>query len=450
MSQDYIAGVTRVRKFFLSHKSYFNGTIIKIPKQRNGFYKIRYDDGDEEEMTEKEVARGILNFSKFVQRGGNPNAITKSQIIKTKRLPQGLVLKKIPKVSLPKPLRKLPSKDSNAPKRSVGPFLHFQNAMRDKFKAENPGVSFGELSKLTSIEYAKLTPASKTVWEETAKADRDRYEKELSMYTPPPGYDAKGDAVLMPTAHYSQYTTKQYNKLLKMSKQRIRDEHAPKRYLSPYLLYQNAMRDTFKKEFPQYSFGQLSKHTSLKYRDLSPEEKKVWEEKSAADKARFDAEMKEYKPSPGFDEKGMKLELDLGPFSKKKKGKKYRDPDAPKRCKGSFVYFTEDVRPKLITEFPEMTFIEMGHLLGERWRALTPEQRKVYEEKAQVGKLRYQEEMKVYQAKIAENPPPSHFPQLDHALIMNNAKMPHLTKNAAESQVPSSGVDANGISYETI
>ncbi len=47
-----------------------------------------------------------------------------------------------------------------------------------------------------------------------------------------------------------------------MVKKSGRDPNAPKRNLSAYLLYQNAMRDTFKAQYPNLSFGELSKHTS--------------------------------------------------------------------------------------------------------------------------------------------------------------------------------------------
>lgn len=47
-----------------------------------------------------------------------------------------------------------------------------------------------------------------------------------------------------------------------MGKKVVRDPNAPKRNLSAYLLYQNAMRNTFKSKHPHMTFGQLSKHTS--------------------------------------------------------------------------------------------------------------------------------------------------------------------------------------------
>jgi hypothetical protein len=46
-----------------------------------------------------------------------------------------------------------------------------------------------------------------------------------------------------------------------MAKRPHRDPGAPKRNMSAYLLYQNAMREQFKSLNPGMTFGQLAKYT---------------------------------------------------------------------------------------------------------------------------------------------------------------------------------------------
>jgi len=46
-----------------------------------------------------------------------------------------------------------------------------------------------------------------------------------------------------------------------VGKRPVRDPGAPKRNMSAYLLYQNAMRDDFKAVNPNMTFGQLAKYT---------------------------------------------------------------------------------------------------------------------------------------------------------------------------------------------
>jgi hypothetical protein len=47
-------------------------------------------------------------------------------------------------------MTKKPPRDPNAPKRNMSAYLLYQNAMRETFKAQNPGMTFGQLaSKFT-------------------------------------------------------------------------------------------------------------------------------------------------------------------------------------------------------------------------------------------------------------------------------------------------------------
>ena len=105
-------------------------------------------------------------------------------------------------------------------------YLLYQNAMRETFKAQNPGMSFGQLSKFTSAMYAELTEEEKAAWVARAEADKARYLQELANYVPAPGYDAKGDAVM------------QYTQTSGRRGKNERDINAPKRAKSSYLLYQ--------------------------------------------------------------------------------------------------------------------------------------------------------------------------------------------------------------------
>lgn len=129
-------------------------------------------------------------------------------------------------------------RDPNAPKRNLSAYLLYQNAMRETFKAQNPGMTFGQLSKYTSAMYAEMPPAEKEAWVARAEADKDRYLLELSHYRPALGYDARGDSIL-PTSISAPHRSRSG---------KGRDVNAPKRSMSAYLLYQNAMRDTFKQQ----------------------------------------------------------------------------------------------------------------------------------------------------------------------------------------------------------
>jgi hypothetical protein len=235
--------------------------------------------------------------------------------------------------------------------------------MREQFKALNPAMTFGQLAKYTSAMYAEMPPSEKEAWVARGEADKARYLQELAAYQPPPGFDAKGDAII--SAHVPKGRRGKPEK----------DPNAPKRNMSAYLLYQNAMLEQFKRENPGMTFGQLAKYTSHMYKNLTPEEKATWDARAAQDKARYDGEIAIYVPPPGHDAKGVMIE-DHRPRKKSKRGPK--DPSAPKRASGAYVFFTNEMRPEVMKEFPGVKFVEMGRILGERWRALDPESKKRY------------------------------------------------------------------------
>lgn len=293
-----------------------------------------------------------------------------------------------------------PPRDPAAPKRNMSAYLLYQNAMRDTFKQQNPGMTFGQLSKYTSAMYAEMPPAEKEAWNQRAEADKARYLHELANYVPPPGYDVKGDAIATHTAH----SIPKRRGGSGSSNKTMRDPNAPKRNMSAYLLYQNCMREQFKAQNPGMTFGQLAKYTSHMYKCLSLEEKQKWEAHAAQDKARYEAEMTTYVPPPGYDATGNLVE---DRRLNKKYMKKHKDPEQPKRARGSFVFFTFDMRPKVMEEYPGIKFVDMGVVLGERWRALAAEEKSKYEEMAQEDKQRFNRAMEEYNAKrVASEPPP--------------------------------------------
>merc|ERR1712045_389299 len=108
------------------------------------------------------------------------------------------------------------------------------------------------------------------------------------------------------------------------------------------------------------------------YKNLTSEEKAIWVERAEQDKLRYDQEMSLYTPPPGHDARGNLIE-EQRPRKRNKRAPK--DPDAPKRASGAYVFFTNEMRPMVMKQFPGIKFVEMGRILGERWRALQPQEK---------------------------------------------------------------------------
>ena len=325
------------------------------------------------------------------QHSMNPYPLTQGANL----TPFPLTQANLPPTALPtkmKPRRNKVVRDVNAPKRNLSAYLLYQNAMRETFRGQNPAMTFGELAKFTSAMYAELPPDQKHQWQLKAEADKNRFLKELQTYKPAPGFDAKGDAI--PEVHDA------YNHNGR-GKAKIRDTKAPKRNISAYLIYQNAMREEFRRDNPGLTFGQLAKYTSHMYKSLTKAEKKQWDDKAAKDRARYDAEMSNYVPPEGYDARGNLIVS----FKARRRGRRaLRDPNAPKRARGSFVFFTKEHRPKVISDNPGISFIEMGNMLGEMWRKLSPEEKKKYEDLAAEDKIRFSREKEEYLRAKQQNP----------------------------------------------
>ena len=79
-----------------------------------------------------------------------------------------------------------------------------------------------------------------------------------------------------------------------------------------------------------------------------------------------------------------------------KKAAKKKDPNAPKRARSAFMYFSQAMRPQVAAENPDLSFGDVGRLVGERWMAATAAQRRKYDDMAAEDKKRYEREMAAY------------------------------------------------------
>ncbi|KAL2487374.1 FACT complex subunit SSRP1 [Abeliophyllum distichum] len=73
-------------------------------------------------------------------------------------------------------------KDPNAPKRAISSFMFFSQAERENLKKSNPGISFTEVGKVLGERWNKMTAEEKTPYEAKARADKKRYNDEITGY----------------------------------------------------------------------------------------------------------------------------------------------------------------------------------------------------------------------------------------------------------------------------
>jgi high mobility group protein B2 len=121
------------------------------------------------------------------------------------------------------------------------------------------------------------------------------------------------------------------------------------------------------------------------WRAIDDDERKPYLKKYAKDKERYEAEMEHYTPPDSDSDE---------PETKKKKRKKVTG--GPKRALSSYMHFVSKQRAVIVKENPELKFAEIAKKLGSTWKTLSPEDKKPYEDKAAVGKAKYQEQMAAF------------------------------------------------------
>ena len=73
----------------------------------------------------------------------------------------------------PKGKRRYP-KGAGAPKQPLSGYVHFLNERRETVRAENPDITFSDLSKKLAAEWSALADGEKNKYNEQAKRDKDR------------------------------------------------------------------------------------------------------------------------------------------------------------------------------------------------------------------------------------------------------------------------------------
>jgi hypothetical protein len=197
-----------------------------------------------------------------------------------------------------------------------------------------------------------------------------------------------GDAI-------GQFVQENLSKLVKERKPReikLKDENAPKKNKSAYLFFSSKMRPQIKAESPEMKVTEISKVIGLKWGELSEKKKAKYQTEAAADKLRYQEEMKGYvRPS---DDELMKQKINQkkrrGPKGDKKPRKK-KEPGAPKKALSAYMFFVKEKRSEVKAENPEMSTQDIAKEMGRLWKEdfASEEARAAWVEMAQYDKERY-------------------------------------------------------------
>ncbi|KAF3501504.1 hypothetical protein F2Q69_00042681 [Brassica cretica] len=181
----------------------------------------------------------------------------------------------------------------------------------------------------------------------------------------------------------------------KKGKKKKKDGAETKRPSTPYILWCKDNWNEVKKENPDSYFKETSNILGAKWKTLSAEEKKPYEEKYKAEKeAYLQVITKEKREREAMklleDEQKQKTALELldqylhfvqeaEQEDNNKKTKKIKDPLKPKQPISAYLIYANERRPALRED--NKSVIEVAKLTGEEWKNLSEEQKAPYDKK---------------------------------------------------------------------
>uniref|UniRef100_A0A1J3K9V9 High mobility group B protein 6 n=1 Tax=Noccaea caerulescens TaxID=107243 RepID=A0A1J3K9V9_NOCCA len=195
----------------------------------------------------------------------------------------------------------------------------------------------------------------------------------------------------------------------KMNKKKKKDCPETKRPSSSYVLWCKEQWNEVKKENPEADFKETSNILGAKWKSLSAQDKKPYEEKYQVEKeAYLQVVAKEKREREAMklleDDQKQKNAMELldqylqfvqeSEQDNNKKNKKHKDPLKPKHPISAFLVYANDRRAALREE--NKSVVEIAKMTGEEWKSLSDKQKAPYEEVAKKNKETYLQAMEVY------------------------------------------------------
>merc|ERR1719273_2329203 len=146
---------------------------------------------------------------------------------------------------------------------------------------ENEGASMGVIGKILGEQWKNVSDSDRKPFETKAAAQKKTYQAKMEKYQKSANYRKFQMTLLAWKIHE---TKKPFGK----------DENAPKRSLSAYMLYAAAVRSKIVKENPDMEVTEVMREQSVWWKSLSEDEQQKWKTKAAAGKKKYEAQVARY------------------------------------------------------------------------------------------------------------------------------------------------------------
>jgi hypothetical protein len=266
------------------------------------------------------------------------------------------------------------------------------------------GKSSSEKSNMNASEAAQAVVLFLTTFLQSQEVDR---KGRINLEELVASFQEQKEELTTVLAPFIQVVEKE-KKERKPREKKLKDENAPKRPTTGYMLYCQDVRAGIKEQNPGKKMTEISKILGATWKELSDEDKKPYTKKASKDKKRFDKEMKVYirpKDEDLLEQKvNQKKSRKSSGGSDEKSKRKKKDKDAPKGAISSYLYFAMEKRSEVKESNPDMTGSEVSKELGRMWKEDFGEEedRKKWVNLAKKDKKRYTQEKEKWDEENAQ------------------------------------------------
>ena len=174
------------------------------------------------------------------------------------------------------------------PRGRMTAYAFFVQTCREEHKKLHPEetVSFSVFSKQCSDRWKTMSPIEKEKFHDMASKDKERYNEEMKGYTGPTGRRGRRPRGM----------------------KKMKDPNKPKRALSAFFYYANEERPNVRAANPDFSVGEVAKELGRQWAEMNETDKSKYEKLAEDDRARYDAEMVEYRKNGSTPNKRQKID----------------------------------------------------------------------------------------------------------------------------------------------
>lgn len=325
-----------------------------------------------------------------------------------------------------KELEKKDKKKKECPerKRPAAAYALWCKDQWNEIKKENPDADFKEVSNIMGAKWKNLTPEEKKPYEEKYQAEKEAYlqiiskEKRETEAMKLLEEEQKQKTEMELLNQYLEFKQEANKETKKPKKEK--DPLKPKQPMSAFFLYSNERRANLLEA--GNNLLEASKIIGEEWKNMTEEQKTPYEEIAKENKGKYQQEMELYKQKKEEEAANLKKEEDefmkiqkvealqllkkkektdniikkTKEMKKKTKEEKKADPNKPKRPPSSFFLFSMEERKNLVKERSETNYSTINALISLKWKELSEEEKKIWNDKAAESMEAYKKELEEY------------------------------------------------------